>query len=145
MHIQRVSYADLIEWPAIAEYAAECAIPEMGPANPQPAIYARMENVGIFQAFGAFYNMQLAGFATVLTPVLPHYGKKMATIESFFVSKTYRRYGVGRELMKAVEKYSQEAGCAGILYSAPANGKLERLLGLCKKYRRTNSVFFRGF
>ena len=93
----------------------------------------------------AVYDGKPAGFVTVLTPVLPHYGKKLATIESLFVAKAYRRYGLGRALMEAVEEYSKGVGCVGILYSAPYGGRLEKVLELSKAYRKTNSVFFRGF
>jgi GNAT superfamily N-acetyltransferase len=127
----------------LAEYAAESAIPEIGPTCPQALMYAAMENSGMFHAFGAFRVKLLVGFAAILTYTLPHYGRKIATVESLFVSKEHRG-NYGRGLMNALEKYAREDGCAVVLYSAPAGGQLEKVLSLRKSYRRTNSVFCRS-
>jgi len=80
----------------------------------------------------------------MLTPVFPHYGKRVASIESLFIAKASRSSGAGLELMNAVEKCAKEAGCVGILYSSPAGGQLERLLEARKQYQRTNTVFYRS-
>jgi GNAT superfamily N-acetyltransferase len=143
--VNLVSYANLIDLPLLAEYAAECSIPEIGPAHPQPQIYAAMEKNGLMQCFGAPWEGAFAGFGSVLTPVLPHYGLKVATVESLFVSQDKRRCGLGRELMRMIEQYSREQSSVGILYSAPAGGQLERVLDRSKHYRRTNTVFYRSF
>ena len=132
----------------LAEYAAECSIPSIGDINPQPEMYTAMEHVGLLKCLGAYQWGVLVGFANVLTSVLPHYGRKVATIESLFVAKASRPDGIGKELMQAVEQYAKSAGCTSILYSAPAGGKLERLLYLKsmrkKGYSHTNSVFCRS-
>lgn len=144
-HVQLISYATVLEArELLAEYAAECSIPEIGPVNAQAAMYAAMEKAGIAVIFGAFWEGKLAGFASVLMTVLPHYGQRTATIESLFVAKAYRSKGLGPELMQMVETYAKEAGCKAILYSAPSGGKLERLLSKRKGMRQTNSVFCRA-
>lgn len=127
----------------IAEYAEECSITAIGEIDPQSEIYAKLENVGMSQSFMVYSGGEEIGFAIVLTPVLPHYGKRVATMESLFVSKDHRSSGAGRILMKAVEDYAKQIGCAGILYSSPTGGQLERLLEASKEYQRTNAVFFR--
>jgi len=143
--IRRVSYADWLlseeAQPLILEYADECSIPGIGRVNPQPQIYAALEAAGTLQSFAAYHG-GLVGFANVLTPILPHYGVRVATVETLFVSKDARRSGIGRELLLALEKYALEVGCKGILYSSPAGGQLERVLS-AKKYQQTNSVFYR--
>lgn len=128
----------------IAEYAAECSIPAIGEINPHRELYALMEKSGLMQCFMA-RDEQNIGFAIVLMPVLPHYGKRVATLESLFIAKDSRRSGAGRELMRTLEASAKEAGCAGVLYSAPAGGQLERLLEASKPYQRTNAIFFRRF
>lgn len=144
--INPVSYVEwLAEKELIAEYAAECSLPIIGEINPQADIYAALENSGVMRSFAAFDNARMGGFATVLTPILPHYGLRVATIESLFVEKNSRSGGPGRELMHTAEGYSKQAGCVGILYSAPVGSQLERLLDASKPYQRTNSVFFRRF
>ncbi len=132
-----LSHTDLI-----AEYAAECSISAIGPIDPQPHIYEAMENAGVSQCFAVLLDGQIVGFSNVLMTILPHYGRKMATIESLFVSKAHRNTSAGADLMKTVEAHVKDAGCVGILYSAPAGGQLERLLKCKKRYKRTNAVFY---
>ena len=127
--------------PLIAAYAQECSIPAIGEVNPQPETYAAMERAGLMQSFAA-YDGGLVGFANVLTPILPHYGKRVATVETLYVSKEGRKRGIGRELMLAIERYALSLNCAGVLYSSPSGGQLERVLE-AKKYLRTNAVFFK--
>lgn len=128
----------------IAEYAAECSIPAIGPTNPQHELYGKLEKSGALKCFGAFEGDELVGFGNVLVYVLPHYGKTIATAESLFVASSYRHLSTGKSLMSAIESYARGAGCVGILYSAPAGGKLEQLLNSKAEYQRTNTVFFRG-
>jgi GNAT superfamily N-acetyltransferase len=127
----------------IAEYAAECSIPAIGEINPHRELYDLMEKSGMMRCFMA-YDGEKIGFAILLMPVLPHYSKRVANLESLFIAKAHRKGKAGRELMRAVEAAAKEAGCAGILYSAPTGGKLERLLDASKPYQRTNAVFYRS-
>ncbi len=143
MDVRRVSFTEVLSHTdLIAEYAAECSIPAIGPIDPQPQLYQAIENAGVMQCLGVFLDGQIVGFCNVLMTILPHYGRKMATIESLFVSKAHRNTSAGSELMKAVEAHAKDAGCVGILYSAPTGGQLERLLECKKRYRRTNAVFY---
>lgn len=148
MQIKPVSFADIFAAPTfeslIAEYADECSIKQIGPINPQPAIYDALEQRGAMQCFGAFYEGVLVGFATVLVTVLPHYGRKVATLESLFVERQSRSYGAGEELMQTIEAYAKVMGCEGVLYSAPAHGRLEEILNYKKSYTHTNTVFYRS-
>lgn len=127
----------------ISEYAAECSIPAIGEISPQADAYAALEKSGLLRGFMVFDDGIPKGFAIVLTPILPHYGKRVATIESLFMSKAGRRGGLGLYLMRAVESHATDEGCVGILYSAPAGGQLERLLAANADYERTNAVFYR--
>jgi GNAT superfamily N-acetyltransferase len=133
-----LSAADLL-----AEYAAECSIAEIGEICPQPQIYEALEKAGIVHLFGGYVDGQLVGFASLLMTILPHYGRKTATVESLFVAQAHRGSSIGAVLMATMEATAKDAGCAAILYSAPAGGKLERLLEARKPYRRTNAVFCR--
>jgi GNAT superfamily N-acetyltransferase len=127
----------------IAEYAEECSIPSIGEIDPQADIYAALEDSGVLRSFAAFVDGKMVGFANVLTPVLPHYGKRVATIESLFVAKDSRGSGIGRHLMVYAEHFAEQVGCVGILYSSPTGGELENLLESRAEYQRTNSVFYR--
>jgi GNAT superfamily N-acetyltransferase len=142
MLIRPSTYAELIaQAELVKEYAAECSLPEIGEVQPNSEIYAAMERVGVAQVFAAFDGEQMIGFAAILTPVMPHYSKRVASVESIFVTESARKSGIGKELMRTIEEYAKEQGCKAILYSAPTSGKLERLLKLCKRYRHTNTVF----
>jgi GNAT superfamily N-acetyltransferase len=123
----------------LAEYAAECGVPVVGVPDPQWDMYEQMRLAGVMQGVAVYVDGVMAGFAGVLVTVLPHYGVRAATVESLFVAKAYRPKGAGARLLAAIERYAKSAECKAILYSAPAGGQLEALLG--KRYARTNSVF----
>ena len=127
----------------IEEYDAECSIPEIGEIDPQGALYAQMEAAGLMRCFGVFMGGWLVGFASILFYILPHYGKRVASVESLFIAKAHRASGNGAALMQAIEQDAKARGCVVMLYSAPTGSKLERLLLLKKRYRRTNAVFTR--
>lgn len=127
----------------LSEYAKECSIPEIGAINPQRDLYERMEATGLMRTFGAYHMEQLIGFASVLIYVLPHYGRKVATMESLFVERRRRTLGAGRKLMRTVEEFAKGEGCEVLMYSARARTRLEKLLSLLTPYKRTNSIFLR--
>lgn len=143
--IRPVSYAELMQSPnfpaLIAEYGAECSIPEIGPINPQPDLYALMERSGMLQCFGAYEDERLIGFVSVQAFPLPHYGRRVANVESLFVPAEHRESCVGLELLRTARKHGREKGCKVILYNAPAGSSFERLLNARKRSRHTNSVF----
>jgi GNAT superfamily N-acetyltransferase len=126
------------------QYGDECSLPEVGRIDPQPETYDRMEQSGALQCFGAFAGDALMGFAAVLIYVAPHYGKKIASVESLFVDKRYRRTVLGLGLLIKVERYAKEQQCAAVGYSAPSGSILETLMSRRKKFRRTNSVWMRS-
>lgn len=126
-----------------AEYAKESSIPEIGEINPQAQLYAAMEASGMLRIFGAYVEDVLVGFATILLYVLPHYGKKIATVESLFLMQSQRKTGLGKGLMDEIERCAKEHDCVAILYSAPFGSQLERLLDISRPYRQTNSIFTR--
>lgn len=126
----------------IAEYAAECAIPEIGEIHPQADVYAALEQAGILQSLGVYVGGQLVGFAGVVTVPLPHYGVQVASAESLFVSAKYRTAGCGTALLRAIEAHARDRGSVGVLYSALPGSQLETLLEF-KRYTRASAVFFR--
>lgn len=145
MTIRAIQCAEVFAAPEskalLAEYAAECSIPAIGKIDPQPKLYDALERSGALTCFGAYRHGELVGFATVLVTVLPHYGKAVATMESIFVSAAHRKGGAGTGLLRTVEAYAKERGCAALLYSAPAGGRLEMMLMLSKDPKRTNAIF----
>lgn len=142
--IRPICYSDILSAPnadsLIAGYADECSIPAIGKAAPQAEMYAKMEAANLMQCFGAYRDAELIGFASVLIGILPHYGQRVATMESLYVDPEYRGYA-GHTLLAAIENFASEADCVALLYSAPVGSKLERVLSLRASCIRTNSVF----
>jgi GNAT superfamily N-acetyltransferase len=148
LDVRPISYAEILGASnaaiLLAAYSAECSIPEIGETNPQPEMYAQMERSGMFQSFGAFAGSELIGFASALDFMLPHYGRKIANVESLFVSPVYRTCRAGNALMNAIEAYGKEKDCEVISYSARTGSQFERLLSCLRPYQRTNAVFMRS-
>jgi GNAT superfamily N-acetyltransferase len=154
-YIRRVSHSEILLAPnaqhLIDEYAAECSIPQIGKINQQPETYAKLEAAGLMSCFGVFAKLahsldepELVGFASVLMTELPHYGRKVATVESLFLARSHRPGGTGRALMDAVEAHAKENGCVAILYSAPEDSQFHFVLAFSRKYNLTNLVFCRS-
>lgn len=143
--IRPASYAQILNDPnaklLLYEYALECSIPELGYASPQAELYELLERSGGFQAFGVYEQLELQGFATVLDYVLPHYGAKVATSESIFVSKNHPKAGM--DLLVTVEEYAARKDCLAFLYSAPVGSRFDRLLATSNRYRHTNNVYLK--
>lgn len=143
--IRRVSFVDILDAPnaadLLAEYEAECAVPEIGPIKPNREIYAMLEKHGLMQCFGAFDGEELIGFINVIPDIIPHYGTKVAKIESNFVLKSKRNTGgTGTKLKAAAKSYGRETGCAGMYSLARVGSKLEAILDVTAI--RTHSAFY---
>jgi GNAT superfamily N-acetyltransferase len=146
--IHKCTVAELkrdISFPSMfSEYADECAIAMLPSPDEKMAAYDMIERSGVFQAYGAFSDAGvLLGFMALLTPVIPHYGVCIATMESLFVGREYRGSGAGLKLLRAAERHAEAAGCPGLLVSAPTGGQLAEVLARRDGYAETNRVFFR--
>ena len=125
------------------EYADESALAELGPANPQIETYCQMEELGLAHAIGAFYRGELVGFIVLIVSVIPHFGQRLASTESFFVSAAARKSGAGLRLLREAETLAKDLGAVGMYVSSPAGGRLAQVLpGV--GYRETNRLYFRG-
>lgn len=146
MLIFPVTYRQLLDDPAcdalLEEYAEECSLPEIGKFSPQRDLYAAMEASGGLQCFGIYQDTVLVGFISLLIYVLPHYGKKIATTESIFLSREHRKMGL--EMLRFIEAYAEEKGCRAVLYTAPAGSRFSTLLSIRGQYRHSNNVFVRS-
>lgn len=129
VEIRQVSYADILDAPNAAElleaYSKDCIAPDY---NPQREMYAAMERVNALKCFGAYRGGSLVGFASVLSSVMPHTGKKSATMESLFVLPAHRNTGAGVLLLDASEKYARESGCAIFSGVARIGSAFEKVL-----------------
>lgn len=127
--IRRCSYSEILAAPnaseLIDEYAAECSLPDH---NPQAAMYAAMEQNGALVCFGAYVAGDLIGFVSMLTAIMPHNGKRAATIESLFVLSARRFTGAGDDLLVAAEQHAADLECVALLYTTRIGSRLEKIL-----------------
>jgi GNAT superfamily N-acetyltransferase len=129
----------------LAEYAAESAIEEFGPANVQFDTYRNLEASGALHPMGAFEDGRLIGFITVIMIVLPHHGVSSATVESFFVPRAARKKGIGLLLLGHAEDVVRDMGAKVLLQSAPIDGSLARVLSRKgSQYRPCRTMFVKA-
>jgi hypothetical protein len=126
----------------IEEYADESAIAGMPRPNYQFGLYRMMEMAGDFHLLAAYVDDVLVGFLTLVINTVPHYGKRVASTESYFVTQSHRKGGPGLDLLRAAEWLSKANGAVAIMVSAPTGGKLARVMPRAK-YKHTNEVFFK--
>jgi len=146
MNISPCTVADIERAPnlaaLLAEYGAESAIAGLGEAEAQLDLYRAMEASGALHTAAAYQGDTLIGFLLFVVSTLPHYGKRIATTESFFVASARRQSGAGLALLREAEALAAPLGAEGLFVTAPAGSKLEYVMSR-QPYRQTNSVFFR--
>jgi len=127
------------------EYRAEALRnPDLSGGLPDRAGYQVMFDAGLLHPLGAFVGEQLVGICAVLvSPVLHHGGKLIATTETLFVAKAHRAGGAGLALLRAAESVALDAGASGLYVNAPVGGRLARVLPH-QGYHATNQLFYRG-
>lgn len=130
--------------PMLALYAAESALLEMPPTNPQFDYYKQMEAAELLFSFGAYREGELIGFLLMTVAFIPHYGERIAGTESFYVLPEHRKSGAGLRLLKRAEASAKFIGARGFYVSAPAGGKLDRVMTAMPGYREASRVYFRG-
>jgi GNAT superfamily N-acetyltransferase len=131
------------ELPALLEqYGAESALPEIGQQCAVAEMYLTLNQSGMFRVIGAFdEDGRLVGVISFLFSLLPHYGKVVATSESFFVAPEYRRGAVGLKLLAEAAQWAKEVGAAALMVSAPVGGRLAQVMPHLPGWRATNTVF----
>lgn len=143
--IRPVKYADIIDDPNAAallhEYSVECSMPELGYANPQHEMYALLEATGGFQAFGVYDADRLVGFGSVLMHTIPHYGHKIATNESIFITPRIRNTGWGGLLMTAMEHHAKDKDGVVFLWTVPKGSGIDRKMANSPRHRHSNNVY----
>lgn len=128
----------------IKQYAEECAIAGLPDPSYKFELYQSLYNMKLLRIVVAKTDEdQIVGFVCVLGSTLPHYGIPIATVESFFVGKQYRKTGAGIRLRIWAERIAREFNSPGLLICCPIDGSLDNYLSKCKDYRVTNKVYFK--
>ncbi len=140
--IRRVSHSEILcadnARELIAEYAAECSIPG---AEPQADLYAALEQGGLLACFGAYIGRELVGLVSVVNTVMPHNGKRIATIESLFVAAGHRDSCAFSALTSAARQQAVDSGCTALLYTARVGSQLETILTHRAGCHRSHTIF----
>lgn len=146
-HIVQSTVADMEREPNLfalfAEYAQESATPELGVPDVQLEMYRQMEAAGALKILGAYQGNTLIGFLVMLVTVVPHFGRLIASTESYFVTKSARRGGTGIKLLRCAEQLARDLGAVAFFVSAPSGGRLAQVMPRMG-YRETNRIFMRG-
>jgi len=127
----------------LAEYGAASAIDGLGAPAAQLETYRQLEAVGVLHLIGAYQGDNLVGFLIMIISVLPHYGARVGSTESFFVASTARKTGAGLKLLREAERIAATLGAVGFLVSAPVGSRLDQVL-TAKRYLETSHVFFKA-
>ncbi len=128
----------------LAEYAVESSIDGMPEYRPDWTAYESLEKASMLHVVGTYYGDKLAGFATILVVVNPHYSATIAVVESLFVLKHYRSKGAGIAIINYIEQYAKQCGAVGVFINSPYMGRLDKYLTGKKSYKPTNKTFFKG-
>ena len=147
--IRKCSVAEIVNAPNFGlladEYAKESAIEGI----PSPGLdferYSLLEKSGYYHAYGAFDD-ELIGFIGVLCAPTGHYGNKekptrLATSESFFVTKPRRGSGAGLKLRDAARDCGKNNDCSALMIIAKPGSDLDLMLAMKKTVEHTNNVY----
>lgn len=144
--IWKVSYIDILEdpnWPELQrQYSEECLVKD---PVPQRATYETLEKLGLLHCFGALIDGKLVGFVSIIISVMPHHGKRMASIESIFVLPENRDSGVGLQLLAAAEGCAEHDGCDLIVYTTRIGSAMEKVMSRRSGCTPTHTMFTRWF
>ena len=127
-------------WGLFEAYAEECSIPELGRFNPRQEVYQQLEDAGVLHTLAVFHDEEIAGFSAGLLTVVPHYSKKVFTVESLFVLKEHRAGGVGLDLLTKTADRAKTLGAKVLFLSAPTGSQLSAVCK-AKRFRHTNEVY----
>ena len=109
--IRPCTYDDIAHGPQsgelLREYAEESAIEELKPYNPNDDIYRGMERMGLVHCIGAFKGEVMIGFLIFIVSVIPHFSRKSATAESYFVTAGERKTGAGIRLYELLRRWPE--------------------------------------
>lgn len=129
LEIRPVSFMEIIgasNSPELLKaYSEDCA---MADYDPQVQIYQKVEEMGTFKCFGAYLAEELIGFISLIFVVMPHNGKRVATVESLFVAPHRRTLGADDLLMSAAEDLAKSLDCVFLAYTARIGSALDKVL-----------------
>ena len=149
LSIRRATVAELFDSPAFPLLADAYRVEAGRNASlygtpPDRGVYEQRQASGMFHVVGAFDGNDVVGFAGLfVTPVAHFTGKLIGTVETLYLSPTYRPGGGGAQLLRCVEDVAREHGATSLYLNAPIGGRLPRILER-STYTEVGRVFCRG-
>ncbi len=70
---------------------------------------------------------KLIGFATLSVRNVVRYSKSIAELDELFVLEEYRKHGIGKALIKKIEKKTKELNCKGIFIQSGKDHKIAHI------------------
>lgn len=114
----------------VAEYLAETQNPGIGSPEIQFDRYKELNAAGSLKCVGAFEAEELVGLAHVTFARSQHYPFPIASIESFYLRKAFRKGTNGLKFLNAVKKMVKASGAPGLVFMAPPGSGYDKL---CEK------------
>lgn len=111
----------------VAEYQAETQNPGIGIPEIQFDRYKELNATGSIKCVGAFEGGELVGLAHVTFARSQHYPFPIASIESFYLRKSFRKGMNGLKFLRAVKKMVKASGAPGLVFMAPPGSDYDKL------------------
>lgn len=145
MEIREVSIATLFDDPsfvkATEDYLADSGNPFIGSVpNPNREGYEILESTGQWRCCAAYEGNLLVGFVAVLASEHFHYGVRVASCETLWLSKEHRKGPAGLRLIREAKRLAKDMGAVALYASAPTASRLAMLFD--RIATKTDEVFF---
>ena len=142
--ITRISTKEFFAKPKALElislYSDECRIQGMPVPNPDKDLYQALEESGLYHFFEVLLNGDLVGFTGCMISPNPHYGVKIMSIESLYISPDARKAGVGTELIRELRKFSEELKVP-LFLGGPRGSAMSKYLNILESKGECKNVY----
>ena len=125
----------------VRDYCEESGNPDLGEAVPALDFYERMEQADAVRCAAAYEGERIVGIVVVVTTLYPHFGKRIASVESLWLDRKHRAGGAGLKLIRKAQALAREMGAVGIYYGARSGSRLAQLYG--RLFTPMNSLFWK--
>ena len=134
LEIHELSYQELEQCPGFLDVATEYQQETQNMAIGNPSVqferYRELDKLGRIKCLGAFDGKTLVGLVGVMFACSQHYAFPIASMESFYLRKAYRKGTNGLRLINAVKDLVRREGAPGLVFMAPPGSTYNVL---CKK------------
>lgn len=132
IEIREVGSDEFFDSPGFKEifedYTQECGNPVIGKTEPNREIYRGLYVKGMLRCGCAEIEGKAVGGVYVTIYEVPHYkGSRVASIESIFLKKEFRKGTTGLNLIRWAKKIAKECGCSMLFINAPKGSTLEKI------------------